>query len=85
MNRSTLGAALLVVGVALAVVSGLAHTIGISFTADDAGVDTFGAKQAIGLAVGVAVAIVGLVIVLRERGGRRSAATSARTGEGRRG
>lgn len=83
MNRTVLGLALIALGVALAIVSGFAHLIGLSFTASDAATDTFGAKQAAGLAVGVAVAVIGLVVTLRTRGHRGAGPTGSGPGEGR--
>ena len=67
MSRTTLGVTLIVLGLALAIVSGLAHEIGLSFTADDVASDSFGGKQVIGIVVGLAVAGVGLGLSLRGR------------------
>jgi predicted MFS family arabinose efflux permease len=62
MDRRLLAAALIVVGVALAVVSGLGDAIGIG-----AEEDTFGWKQVAGLVVGVALVAVGVGTLIATR------------------
>jgi hypothetical protein len=57
-----LGVILIVLGVALALVSGFADAVGVG---DDRG---FHYRQAIGVGVGVAIAIAGIVVAVR-RGG----------------
>jgi hypothetical protein len=57
-----LGLTLIVLGLALALVSGFADTIGVG---DDRG---FHYRQAIGVGVGIAIAIAGVVIAVRRRG-----------------
>ena len=63
MQGKTVGTVLLVLGVALAVVSVLADTLGLG------GAPGFGYKQIAGLAAGVVIAAVGLSRLRRERGG----------------
>lgn len=56
---------LAVVGVVVALVSGLADVIGISF--EDASDEEFGWIQIAGLAVGVVIAVVGVALALSVR------------------
>jgi hypothetical protein len=58
-----LGVILIVLGVALALASGFADTIGIG---DDRG---FHYRQGIGVGVGVAIAIAGIIVGLRREPG----------------
>lgn len=67
MNRTILGLTLLALGIALAVVSGLAQVLGLSITPSETGTDTFGWKQIAGVAVGVALALAGLVVATSAR------------------
>jgi hypothetical protein len=63
-----LGSVLIVLGLVLAIVSGLADVIGLG-----ANVEEFGWKQILGLIVGVAVVDVGVVTAwlgIRRRGGQ---------------
>jgi hypothetical protein len=59
-----LGVILIVLGVALALASGFADTIGIG---DDRG---FHYRQGIGVGVGVAIAIAGIIVGLRREPGK---------------
>ena len=70
MNRTVLGPVLIGLGVAVIVVSAIAHLIGLSFSATDAASDTFGGKQVAGIVLGVAVAVTGLVLTLTNRDAR---------------
>jgi cation transporter-like permease len=74
VTRTRVGLVLVAIGVLIAVLSGLAHVIGLSFSGGDAP-DTFGARQVAGVAFGVAVVLIGLVL----------AATGRRAKEGREG
>lgn len=72
MNRTALGLALVALGIALALLAGFAHLLGLTLTPSKTGADTFGSKQIVGVVVGVAVAVAGLVIARTardERGG----------------
>ena len=57
MTRQAAGLVLVVLGIALALVSGLANTL-------DIGVGGFGWKQIVGIVVGVALALMGAGLVL---------------------
>jgi hypothetical protein len=65
VNRRVLGLVLAVVGLVVGILSGLADVIGISL--EDAADDSFGWIQIAGLAVGVVLVVVGLVIVIGAR------------------
>ena len=67
MNRTILGLTLLALGIALAVVAGLAQPLGLTITPSKAGTDTFGWKQVVGVAAGVALALAGLVVATNAR------------------
>ena len=73
------GVVLIVLGIALAVVSGFADPLGIGADTSppDVGVEdeptsqAFGWKQAVGLGVGVALIVAGAVMVVRHPGRAR--------------
>ncbi len=65
MDRRVLGLVLAAVGLVVAIVSGLADVIGISF--EDAADGAFGWIQIVGLVVGVALVVAGLVVALMTR------------------
>ena len=64
-----MGLLLIVLGVALALVSGFADTIGVG---DDRG---FHYRQGIGVGVGVALVIAGIVVAVRRPGNGEDAGT----------
>lgn len=66
MTRTRIGLVLAAIGVLIAALSGLAHVIGLSFSGGNAP-DTFGARQIVGVAVGVAVVVVGVVLAVTGR------------------
>jgi steroid delta-isomerase-like uncharacterized protein len=70
MTRVILGLALLALGIALAVVSGLADVIGLS--GSEAAEEEFGWKQIVGVAAGAVAAVVGLVLAITGRRHQRS-------------
>ena len=68
MSRTlVLGLALIVIGLVLALISGLAELIGLGDPTD-----TFGWKQVVGLAVGAALLVAGIVMVRRGVGTRET-------------
>jgi amino acid transporter len=77
VSRTVVGLVLVIIGVVIAIVSGLAHEIGLTLSSADAP-DTFGGKQVVGLAFGVAVAVIGLVTALTGRGGGAEGAGAPR-------
>lgn len=77
MNRTALGLILVVLGIALAVISGIAHTIGLSLTPDASGPDTFGWKQVVGLVVGVALVVGGVATAAGARREAREGGTAS--------
>ncbi len=73
MSRTVLGLAVLALGIAIAIVSGIAHLIGLSFTAESTSTDSFGGMQVAGLVVGIGIAVAGGVMVANARGEHDSA------------
>jgi hypothetical protein len=74
MDRRVLALGLAALGLVLAIVSGLADVIGISFGA--AADEDFGWIQIAGLVLGVVIAVAGLVFAMTARG-RTSGSRSA--------
>ncbi len=62
-TRLVIALALIAVGLGLGIVSGLAELIGLGDPTD-----TFGWKQIVGVAVGVALLLAGIVIAWKQRG-----------------
>jgi hypothetical protein len=65
MDRRVLGLGIAALGVVLAIVSGLADVIGISFGA--AADEDFGWIQIAGLVLGVVIVVAGLVLAITAR------------------
>lgn len=77
MTRTILALVLVALGVALAVVSGLADVIGLS--GSEGAEEGFGWKQIVGVAVGAIAAAIGLLVAVTGGGGRQGKSSGVAT------